>query len=401
MCQSDTPFLTALGVAAKRVQGLYKRGRLMGVDVRAISAESRKQRKEFIDLAWPIYADYPNWVPPLKVDLHTLLNPKKHPYHEHADVQLFIAYRNGKAVGRIAAHVNHEHTKRWNERMGFFGFYEAVRDQEVTDRLFSAAEDWLRSRKCERIRGPFSWTPNEEIGLAIDRFDIDPSLMMPYNPPYYAGQIESAGFAKAKDLLAYWVDDPGRIPERLTRGVKIASKRNEIEIRPFNMKRFWDEVELLKELYNTAWEDNWSAVPMSDKEIEHLAKDLKMAVDPEIVYFAYVGGELAGFSLSLPDVNRATKRANGRLLPFGIFKIMREMKKITHIRVLLLGILPRFRNTGVDIALYHETFDRGMRRGYTSAEMSWILEDNYNIRNPIEKFGGHVYRSYRVYDKEL
>jgi GNAT superfamily N-acetyltransferase len=373
----------------------------MGVEVQQISARSKGSRARFVDAPWPIYRDYPHWVPPLKVDIHTMLNPEKHPYHQHAETALFLAYRNGAPVGRIAAHVNHAHQERWRDGAGFFGFYECVDDQEVADALVGAAAEFLHGNGCSFIRGPFSWTPNEEVGLLVDRFDSDPAIMMPYNPPYYSTQLERAGFAKAKDLLAYWVDDPGGIPERLERGIEIAKKRNQIEVRPFRMKRFWDEVELLKKLYNTAWEDNWSSVPMTDAEIEHLAKDLKMVVDPEIVYFAYVGGELAGFSLSLPDANQAMKAANGRLMPFGLFKIMRGMKRITHIRVLLLGILPQFRNTGVDVALYRETFDRGRRRGYTSAEMSWILEDNYAMRNPIQKFGGREYKTYRVYDRAL
>lgn len=373
----------------------------MSVEVRAVSPETKRGRSEFINLAWPIYAGIPNWVPPLKVDLHTMLNPKKHPYHEHAQAQLFVAYRDGKAAGRIAAHINHEHSKRWNQGVGFFGFYEAEESQEIADALFDAAAGFVKSYGCTTLRGPYSWSPNDEIGMLIDSFDRDPALMMPYNPPYYPAQLEQAGFSKAKDLFAYWIEDPGEIPERLRRGVEIAKKRNQVEIRPFNTKKFWDEVETLKTLYNSAWEANWDAVPMSDQEIEHLAKDLKTILDPEIVYFAYVRGELAGFALSLPDANQAMKAANGRLLPIGIFKIMRGMKRISHIRVLLLGLLPHYRNSGVDIALYHETFSRGVARGYRSAEMSWILEDNYAMRNPLEKFGARPFKTYRIYDRPI
>jgi hypothetical protein len=372
----------------------------MSVTVRALSP-TRRNRKRFIDLEWEVYRGDPAWVPPLKMDMHAQLNPDKNPYHEHAETQLFLAERDGKPVGRIAAHVNHNHEAHWHDGVGFFGFFECFDDQEAANALFDAARTFLREHGRSAIRGPFSWSANDPIGIQIDQNHRSPTLMMPYNPAYYAGLVEGAGLEKAKDLYAYWIHDPGYVPDRLRRGVEISKKRNKIEVRPFNPKDFWNEAERIKYIYRDAWEDNWSSVPITDKEFEHLARDLKQGLDPRIVYFAYVNDELAGFSLSLPDANQAIKHANGRLLPFGLLKILWHMRHVQHVRVLLLGVLGKFRNHAVDVALYHETFDVGRQLGYTSAEMSWILEDNYAMINPLEKFGAQRDKTYRVYEQPL
>ena len=373
----------------------------MSTTVSTVDISRRSHRRRFIELDRSIYHDDPSWVPPLRVDMHTLLNPKKHPFHEHADVAAFIAERDGVPVGRLTAHVNHRHSERWDDGAGFFGFFECVNDPDVAEALFEQAAAYLREQGCRTVRGPFSWSPNEEVGLLIDGFDSPPVIMMPYNKPYYAELLEHAGFTKRKDLLAYEIRDASDIPDRLERGVELIKKRHRVTVRTIDMKRFDEEVDLAKWVYNEAWEENWGAVPMTDREFDHLAKDLKMIVEPSLVLFAYVGDELAGFSLAVPDANQAIKRANGRLLPFGIIRMMRHMRKVDYVRVLALGVLEPFRNRGIDIAMYYQTFKNGFDHGYHSGEFSWILEDNYPMRNALEKFGARPSKTYRIYERDL
>jgi len=372
----------------------------MASTIRALT-NTAGDRRRFINLEWDIYRDNPCWVPPLKLDRHTILNPEKHPYHDHATSQLFLAEEDGEPIGRIAAHVNHAHNEFWNESVGFFGFFECINDQAIADALFEAASEFLRHHRCTHIRGPFNWSTNEECGLLIDTFDEPPVIMMPYNHPYYLDLLEQTGLEKSKDLLAYQIKDAEMIPDRLARGVEILKKRYEFSLRPLNMKRFWDDVELIKDLYNSAWSANWGAVPMSDAEIEHLAKELKLIVDPDLCYIAESDGEVVGFSVTLPDANRALAPANGRLFPLGLFRILWNMRKIDYVRVLLLGVVDEYRNHGIDTAMYYETFKRGMAKGYYSGEMSWILEDNHSMRNALEKMGAYPHKTYRIYEQQL
>lgn len=348
-----------------------------------------------------IYDGDPAWVPPLRVDMHTLLDPRKHPFHEHAAVGLFVAERDGEPVGRLAAHANHRHDARWNDGAGFFGFFECLEDRDAAAALFERAQEFLGKKGYRSIRGPFSWSPNEEVGLLVDGFDSPPVIMMPYNKPYYARLLENLGFSKQKDLLAYTIRNAADIPDRLARGVEIIKKRHDVTVRSIDMRRFDEEVELAKWVYNEAWEDNWGAVPMTDAEFNHLAKDLKRIVDPVLVLFAYVGDELAGFSLAVPDANRAIAKANGRLFPTGVVKMMRELKRIQSVRVLALGVLEPYRNRGIDIAMYYQTFKNGLEKGYHSGEFSWVLEDNYAMRNALEKFGAGHYKTYRIYERRI
>jgi len=301
----------------------------------------------------------------------------------------------------MAVHINHRYNERWKEAVGSFGFFECENDGEVAGALFGHAEELLKERGCEIVRGPFSWSTNEELGVLIDGFDSSPAIMMTHNPPYYPELIEACGYRKAKDLYAYWVDDPGGIPERLERGVKLVKKRKNVTVRSIDMKNFDRDVELAMTVYNEAWYENWSAVPMTEEEFRHLAKDLKTIVDPELVFFAFVDGDLAGFALSVPDANQAIKLAKGRLFPLGLIRMLLELKKVKHIRTLALGVMEKYRGSAIDTVLYYEAFKRGRERGYHSSELSWILEDNYAIRKPLEKVGGRIYKTYRIYEKRL
>jgi GNAT superfamily N-acetyltransferase len=358
-------------------------------------------RRAFIELPYRLYRGDPLWVPPLRRDVAELIDPARHPFHEHAEVELFLAREaGGRVTGRVAAVRNTLHEEMHSEPVGFFGFFETERDPLIARALLDAAGAWLASRGLETMRGPASFSLNEECGLLVDGFDTPPMVMMPHNPPWYAELLESAGMRKTKDLLAYGreVSAPH---ERLVAFERIARERYDVTVRPFDKAKFSDEVELIRTLYNSAWGSNWGFVPMTEAEFNHIAKQMKPIADFDLVSFVYVRGQLAGFALALPDVNQALKHMGGRLLPIGWAKGLWHGRHIDALRVLTLGVLPRYRRTGAAEMLYLHLTRTAMRKGYKRAELSWILEDNWAMRTPLENMGSTVYKRYRLYDRAL
>ncbi|MFS8637410.1 MAG: GNAT family N-acetyltransferase [Gemmatimonadota bacterium] len=374
--------------------------RSAAVTVRPV--DGRADLDRFIRLPWRIYANDPVWVPPLLSDLKTVLDRRRHPFHQHADVEYFLAWRGDEVVGRIAAIVNHRHNEFHGEKTGFFGFFECIDDGDVARALLETAEAWLRERGMERVYGPESFSTNEEsgLGLLVDGFDKPPVIMMAHTPPYYPRLVEGAGYVKAKDLLAYWLDDQ-RPPERLVRGVERLRQAERVKLRTLNLKDFAGEVARIKDIYNSAWERNWGFVPMTDAEFDHLARQLRPVVNPRLCAIAEVDGEPVGFALALPDFNQALKHVNGRLFPFGIFKLLWYRRKIDTLRVLTLGLKPGYRQKGIDAMLYLHIFREGVAAGFKQAECSWILEDNWDMRRGLERMGARVYKTYRIYEKTL
>lgn len=350
-----------------------------------------------MELPFRLYRDDPHWVPPLRRDVFELIDPAKHPFHQHATVELFLAREGDRVVGRIAAVQNDLHIETHGDRTGFFGLFESERDARVSAALFDAARTWLVARGLETMRGPASFSLNEECGLLVSGFDGPPVVMMTYNPPWYVELVEGYGFTRTKDLLAYYL--PGAAPtERLLRVADKLRERYRINVRTLDKRRFWDDVALVRQVYNEAWEDNWGHVPMTEAELTYMAKQLKPVVDPALVVFAEVNGELAGFALALPDLNVPLKRMNGRLLPFGWAKALWYSRKISTARVLTLGVRKKFRRHGVAELIQLELMKNGNVRGIVNGEFSWILEDNTMMRAPLEKMGARVYRTYRMYD---
>ncbi|HET8657214.1 MAG TPA: hypothetical protein VFL93_16930 [Longimicrobiaceae bacterium] len=360
--------------------------------------------KSFVDLAWKINARDPNWVPPLRMSIETVLDRKKHPFHRHADVAYFVAERKGETVGRIAAVVNHLHNDYHHEKTGFFGFFECEDDPATASALLDAAAGWLQARGMERIRGPVNLSTNEEAaspGVLVEGFDTRPMAMMTHNPPYYEALMEAAGLEKSKDLYAYWFDDPNP-PPRVVRGFERALERSGTTIRSLDLKRFRQEVDTIKEVYNSAWSRNWGFVPMTDEEFEHIAKDFRPIVDPNLCLIAEVGGEAVGFSLALPDIHQVFRRIpNGRLFPTGLFKFLWHKRKIDGLRVITLGFKPAYQHAGLGAAFYLRTWQIGVARGYRFGEGSWILEDNLDMVRPLERMGGRAYKRYRIYERGL
>lgn len=329
-----------------------------------------------------------------------MLDPH-HPFYEHGRVELFLARNDqGRVTGRIAAVKNDAHLAQHHDGAGFFGFFESENSTEVSGALFDAAGSWLAEQGLTTMRGPASLSVNEECGLLVRGFFSPPFVMMPYNPTYYVELIEGCGFTKAKDLLAYF-HPSSDVPERLQRFAERVAARQQVKIRPLDMKQFAAEVERVRVLYNTAWEKNWGNVPMTDAEFADLAKQLKPVVMPELVLFAEVRGELAGFALALPDLNMALRHMNGRLFPLGWAKGLWHGRRIDGARVLTLGVLPQYRRTGAADLLYIGLLNNARTLGILRGESSWILEDNALMRQAIERIGAEAYKTYRLYDKPI
>lgn len=378
----------------------------MNERLRVRAARDRRDLKRFIDLPYRLHARDPVWVPPLRRDVESLLSRSKNPFFEHAEAEYFIAERGDEVVGRIAAISNRLHNETHGDRVGFFGFFETVDDQAVADALLNAAGEWCRAHNHDVLRGPASFSVNDECGLLVSGFERPPTLMMPHNPRYYVDLLERAGFSKARDLWVYQGGSEERyvpVPERLARGTELIRQRQGITLRSLNMKDFEGEVERIKELYNAAWEKNWGFVPMTDREIDHLAEQFKPVVIPELVPMAEKDGKLIGFGIALPDLNVVFRRhRSGRLFPMILDLLWSlKMRRIRRARILLLGVRPDYRGKGVDAMLYHWIWTRSGERRIYWGEAGWILEDNPAMNAGLEKMTFKVYKTYRLYDRPI
>lgn len=317
-----------------------------------------------------------------------------------------MAEREGRVVGRIAAIHNQLHNDTHHDRVGFFGFFECVDDQAVAAALLDAAADWLRHRGLDTIRGPASFSVNDEIGLLVEGFDSPPTLMMPHNPPSYVRLIEAGGFSTARNLLVFEGGNPVRyvpVPERLTRGTELIAKRLGVTIRPLRMNDFDAELTRIKHLYERCWEKNWGFVPMTEAEIDHLAAQFKPVVVPDLVPFIEKDGEPIGFALALPDLNVVLRGNRKGWLLTAVLPLFWALKRrtIRRARILLLGVVPEWRGRGLDAVLYHWIWTKAAQHGMYWGEASWILEDNPAMIAGLVKMGFSHYKTYRVYDRPL
>jgi hypothetical protein len=335
------------------------------------------------------------------MDRRKLMDKVANPFYKHAEAEFFMAERDGELLGRIGAIVNHNHNKEHGDEVGFFGFFECIDDQLVAHALFDAARDFLLAHGMTAIRGPASPSVNDEYGLLIEGFDQSPAILMPYNPPYYQSLLETYGFVKAKDLYAYRMAQSTVYSDQLERINKLVKERHSMTFRSLEMKNFKRDVEIVKEIYNKAWAKNWGAVPMTDEEIDALAADLKPVVVPELVIFAESKGKTIGFALSLPDINMALKyNKKGRLLP-GLIRLYLHRKKIDTVRIIVLGVLPEYLNSGAAGVLFYETAVRAKALGYEYGEASWVLEDNVRMNLAAEALRGKITKKYRIYQKPI
>ncbi len=351
-----------------------------------------------MDLPYSLYQTDPYWVPPLRIAQKQLLNQRKHPFYAHAEMQCFLARRNGSVAGRIAAIIDRNYNQFQKEESGSFGFFESVNDSQVAGALLESMRTWLRERGARVIRGPFNPSTNYECGMLVDGFETQPYIMMPHNPPYYRGLMEQAGLRKAKDLWAYVSKVSAVGAEKVDRVAGKVLDANCVRIRPIRMKAFQEDVERVWQVYNAAWERNWGFVPMTRDEFLHEAAEMKQILVPDFVLLGEVGDRVVGFALALPDINIALKHAGGRLFPLGLPKILYYQRKIRRLRVLALGVVEEFRTAGVAAAFYSTLIRNARRLGYEESEMSWILEDNALMNRSLEVMGARKYKTYRIYE---
>ena len=374
---------------------------MSSADIIVQSVDNKQDWTAFVKFPYKHYKNDPNWVPHLLVDQKNLLNPEKHPFYEHARIQFFLAKKEGRNVGRIAAIVDDNHNEFHEERTGFFGFFETIEDYGVAEKLLTAARGWVKDQNMNAFRGPVNPSQNEDCGLLIDAFDSPPVLMMTYNPSYYVDYIERFGFKKAMDLYAYYIDNIKPPPEKLVRVAEAIRKKKNLTVRPINMKDFQNDAAKVWHIYNNAWSKNWGFVPMTKPEFDYMAKNLKQAIIPELALLAEIDEKPIGFSLSLPDLNRALIHTNGRLFPLGLPKILWYSKKIDMIRIIIMGVIHEYRKHGIDAIFYLDTWRNAVNRGYWRGEMSWILEDNEIMNRTAKMLGGRVYKTYRMYEMKL
>jgi GNAT superfamily N-acetyltransferase len=365
---------------------------------------TRRDVRRFLEVSYQIYSDDPHWVAPLLFDLEKVFT-KGNPFFEHAVMDLWVATRAGRDVGRIAAIEDRLFNERQPARTAFFGFYEALEAPEISEALFATVFQWARARGFTRVLGPMNPSSNDECGLLVKGHGRDPVFMMPYNPEYYAARVEASGFRKAKDLLAFHIDLAHSPTSRLARvGARLQKRQSEVTLRPIRRRTLRADLAKVKEVYNDAWEENWGFAPMTDGEIDFMADRLKLMLLEGLVWLAETPTEPVGFLLALPDFNQAMKPLRGRLLTPALFRFLPYLfgwKRPSTVRVVVLGVKERFRNRGIEAAMLAEGLKTGARAGFKDCEASWVLEENEKVRRVIELFGGTPYKVYRLYETQL
>jgi GNAT superfamily N-acetyltransferase len=364
------------------------------------SACSDKERAAFIRFPWQIYANDPAWVPPLILERNEFLDRKKHPFYRHGDAALFLAKRGREIVGRIMASDDPNYNALHQTNVGCFGLFECIEDVDVASALFDAAESWLRDRGRTEIMGPVDYSTNYVCGLLIDGFEHSPTLLTAHNPPYYARLIESCGFAKIKDWYAWWFSEFPKPAERLRKIAAARAGKQKVKIRQANLRDIKDEAERLRSIYNRAWEKNWGFVPFTEAEFDHMAHEMKPLIEPEGLLIAETETEPIAFIIAVPDINVALKKINGRLFPFGLIKLLYYKRKIRTARLVALGVIEKYRRTGIAEALVLKIMDEAVKRGFTG-ELSMTLEDNVMVNRFIEAVGAKKYKTYRIYQKPI
>lgn len=370
----------------------------MNIEIR--EANTKKEIYAFIDFCHDLYAGDKNYVPEIFMGQKDMFNKEKYPFHENGKVQCYLAYQDNKIVGRIAAIKNPPYNDYHKSNIGFFGFFEFIESKEVAEKLLTKAKEWLASENYDYLMGPTNFSTNETAGFLVDGFHEPPKIMMTYNYPYYDRILKEIGLEKEMDLFAYKIPTKtvsdksikmfGMLEERL--------KRQGIIIRNVNVKNFDKEAAEIKKMYNLAWENNWGFVPFTDKEFEHIAKDLKMLIDPKFAYMAEHEGKPVGFSISVPDINEITKSfKRGRLFPFNIFKLLLNKRKTKCVRIMATGVVEDYRRKGIEAIFFAKNILEARERNLDGGEASWILENNAEMVQSAEKLNGIRYKTYRLY----
>ena len=364
---------------------------------------SKRDLNTFIKLPWRLYRNEPNWVPPLLFDRKRFFDRGRNPFFEHAEVEFFLAWRGETPVGRITAHIDRHFNEFQHHDWGMFGFFECENDPEAAAALLSTAEDWLRARGRDRMVGPMDFTTNDECGVLVDGYDLVPTILTNWHHPYYPGLIEGAGLTKAMDLYMWTleVSERSAVNPVIWRAAADVERKYGITVRPMRKKDMEAEIGRFLEVYNAAWERNWGFTPLTEEEVRHYAKDLKPVLDENWAFIAEKDGEPVAAGLTLPDYNQVLIHLNGRLLPFGWAKALWYRRKIDRVRVFALGVKPEYQHTGVGAKLYEMHYDAAERTNQKKGETGWILETNKSMNRAMERMGGRIVRTYRVFEKLL
>lgn len=369
------------------------------------TVENEQDRMRFIKSQWNFYKGDKNWVPPLIDERKKLLSVTKNPFYQHSKLKMFLAERAGEVVGRIAAITNDNHNKRFQDKVGFIGFFESENNQDTANALFQAAEAWLKSEGKDTARGPVNPSMNDEAALLVDGFDSPPVILTTYNPSYYPALFDNAGYGKVKDNFAYLLRHEDYKSDKMKRLQAAIRERYKITIRSVNFKdrvQFKKDTDAIKMIYNASWGNNWGMVEFTDAEWDALVSDLKPIADPEIIFLAEIEGKPIGFLLALPDINRAMiHNSSGSLLGAG-WNLLTRQKEVDFCRIIIMGVLPEYRKTGADAVMYYEIGDRASKKYPGGGEASWIDEANAEMNLALTKaMHGKIYKTYRIYDKVL
>jgi len=372
-----------------------------GIDVRAVT--SWRDRRRFQRLPWTIYANDPNWVPPILSQERLLLGWGRHPFFDHAEMVTFLAERGGEVAGRIAVFVNEIHNAKYDEKRGFFGFFECVDDLAVAHALFDAGRAWLLQRGMTAWRGPVNPSLNYTCGLLIDGFTSPPVFLTTYNPRYYAALIEACGFAKAQDLYAYEMDVAllAQLVDRYKPAVMSALDGDDLVVRRFDRSRFAAEIRTFLDTYNRALDGTWGFTPLQPSEAKHIAAELGHIIAPEFAAFAMVDGKTVGAVLALLDYNQIIRKLGGRLLPFGIFRLMWGRRRINVARAMAVTMVPPYQTSGFAVVLLDRLVEAAKPWGLKGWEFSWVLESNHNSRGTLRRAGTKLTKTWRIYDRAL
>ncbi len=367
--------------------------------------ETKRDKKDFINFPHTLYASDSNYVPELYLSISELLNKKKNPFFRHSEADLFLARNEaGTVVGRISASLDNNYNQHHKSNVGFFGFFDIIKNYSVAEELLDTATAWVREKKVDRILGPTNFTTNDTAGVLVDGFDRPPTVMMTYNKPYYSDFLEQYGMDKEMDLFAFYIstDEVNQKSLRLATMLQERLKRKEIIIRTSTKKTKKSDIKKIKKVYLAAWEKNWGFVPPTDAEFDHLADGLNMLLDLRYVYLAEHKGELIGFGIAVPDINEITINfKKGKLLPFNIIKLLTQKSKISFIRIILLGVLEKYRKLGIEAVFFANFIKAAKDNNLVAGEASWILESNTMMVQAAEKLNGKKYKTYRIYSKDI
>jgi len=373
----------------------------VGLEIRPVA--SRSDMRRFIRLPARLYRNEPRWIAPLEIDVRKRLDRRRNPWFAHAEAEFFLAWRDGEAVGRITAHIDHRFNEFQDNSWGMFGFFESEDSPETAHELLAAAEAWLRARGRDRMVGPMDFTTNDECGLLVEGHERPPIILSTWHHPYYQRLLEGEGLEKVMDLLMWslHISGRGKVREAIWRRASRVESDAGIVCRPMRKRDLDNEVTRFLEVYNAAWERNWAAVPLTEEEVRHYARDLKPVLDENWAFIAerVDTGEVVGAALTLPDYNQVLAHLNGRLLPLGWLKALYWRRRIDAVRVFALGVKPDYQHTGVAARFYQMHFEAAERTPQKGGEMGWVLETNRAMNRAMEAMGGEIVRRFRVYER--